>query len=204
MTNVDWMGFVLASVAIVLAPGPGSVFVAKTAAARGARSGQMAVLGIMLGDTCLILLSLVGASALFRAHPGLFHGVRLAGAGYLVYLGLRTMFARPTGEPGVEGKSALSCRQALAITLLNPKAVLFFMAFFPVFIRSGQAGLLGPYAGMFVTFTVISLAYLSALSFVASRVGGAFRASRSAQSVARKICGCVLIGFGVKVAISSR
>ena len=75
MTNVDWIGFVVASVAVVLAPGPGSLFVAKTAGTGGLRAGRTAMLGIMLGDTCLIVLSLLGVSALFSAHPALFHAV---------------------------------------------------------------------------------------------------------------------------------
>jgi len=76
----------MASIAVVLAPGPGSVFVAKAAGAKGKRAGQMAMLGIMLGDACLIMVSLLGVSALFRAHPLLFHVIRLAGAGYLIVL----------------------------------------------------------------------------------------------------------------------
>ena len=72
MTNIDWIGFVIASVAVVLAPGPGSLFVAKTAGANGARAGHAAMLGIVLGDTCLIVLSFLGLSALFSAHPILF------------------------------------------------------------------------------------------------------------------------------------
>lgn len=203
MINVDWIGFILASTAVVLAPGPGSVFVAKTAGAKGTRAGLMAMLGIMLGDTCLIILSLLGASALFRAHPVLFHGVRLAGAGYLIFLGLQAIFSKQNNHTGISQESALSLRQAFTITLLNPKAVFFFMAFFPLFIQSAEVGLVIPYMSMALTFMLISLTYLCVLSHVSSKVAVAFRANPSIQSIVRKVCGCFFIGFGVKVAVTS-
>lgn len=204
MTNVDWMGFAIAAIAMVLAPGPGSVFVAKTAGAKGAKAGRMAMLGIMLGDTCLILLSLVGISALFNAHPLLYHAVRLAGAGYLVFLGLQTIFSQGNKQTDDPQKSVLSARQAFTITLLNPKAVFFFMAFFPLFIQSAELGLLVPYISMAAVFMLISFIFLLALSHLSSKIGDAFRASSLIQSIARKICGCFFIGFGVKVAITAR
>jgi len=204
MTSVDWIGFTVASVVVVLAPGPGSVFVAKTAGSRGARAGRGAMLGIMLGDTCLIVLSLLGVSALFNAHAALFHAVRLIGAGYLIFLGLQSIFAKQKEKSEVHQDSVLSLRRALTITLINPKAVFFFMAFFPVFIRSAQGGLLVPYVSMTFVFMAISFTYLCILSHVSSRVGLAFQESRMIQSIARKVCGCLFIGFGIKVAVASR
>jgi len=204
MINVDWIGFAVASVAVVLAPGPGSVFVAKTAGSVGARAGRMAMFGIMLGDTCLIVLSLLGVSALFSAHPALFHAVRLAGAGYLIFLGLQSIFAKPREKSASLRDSVLPLRRALTITLFNPKAVFFFMAFFPVFIRSAEGGLVVPYASMTLIFMAISVIYLCILSHVSSRVGLAFQENRTIQSAARKVCGCLFVGFGIKVAVASR
>jgi leucine efflux protein len=204
MTNVDWLGFTVASVAVVLAPGPGSVFVAKTAGSLGARAGRMAMFGIMLGDTCLIMLSLLGISALFMTYPALFHAVRLIGAGYLIFLGLQSIFAKQKEKSAVLQDSVLSLRRALTITLLNPKAVFFFMAFFPVFIKSTQGGFFVSYVSMTIVFMAISFTYLCILSCVCSRVGFAFQESRTIQSIARKVCGCLFIGFGIKVAVASR
>ncbi len=204
MTNIDWIGFIIASVAIILAPGPGSIFVARTAGAAGARSGRMAMFGIMIGDACLITLSLLGVSALFTAHPSIFHFVRLAGAGYLIFLGLQAIITTPKERSVAPKDSILSLRRAFMITLLNPKAVFFFMAFFPVFIQSTQDGLLLPYVSMTSVFMAISFTYLCILSRVSSRVGSAFQESRTIQSIARKVCGIIFIGFGIKVAVSSR
>lgn len=204
MTGVDWTGFVVASIAVVLAPGPGSLFVAKTAAVGGTRAGRTAMVGIMLGDTCLIILSLIGVSALFKTHPPLFHAVRLAGAGYLIILGVQSLLIRRAETSAVSLDTVRLLRRALAITLLNPKAVFFFMAFFPVFIRSGERGLVVPYASMTLVFMGLSVAYLSVLSEVSHRAGSAFRKNRTVQSVARKACGSLFIVFGARVAVTSR
>ncbi|MDA8325219.1 MAG: LysE family transporter [Nitrospiraceae bacterium] len=204
MVNIDWIGYSLASVAVVLAPGPGSMFVAKTAASAGPRAGRMAMLGIMTGDACLIGLSLIGVSALFHAHPALFKFIRLIGAGYLIYLGLQSVFTRPETRPDGRAESALPFRRAVSITLLNPKAVFFFMAFFPVFIRSAEGGLVLPYAVMTQVFMAISATYLSFLIRASSRVALAFQENKMLQSAARKLCGCVFIGFGLKVAAASK
>ena len=202
--SVDWVGFAAASVAVVLAPGPGSVFVAKAAGVAGPRAGHTAMLGIVLGDSCLIVLSLLGVSALFSAHPALFHTVRLVGAGYLIFLGLQCLLTKPKETSAPLRHSVSLVPRALAITLLNPKAVFFFMAFFPVFIRSTEGGLIVPYAAMTLLFMAVSIGYLCVVSHVASGVGSAFRKNRTIQAVSRKVCGWVFIGFGVKVAIASR
>ncbi len=204
MASVDWIGFAIASVAIVLSPGPGSVFVAKTAGSRGARAGCTAMLGIVIGDTCLIILSLLGVSALFSAYPALFFVVRLVGAGYLIFLGLQSILTRPKAKSPAQKDSMLPLHRALTITLLNPKAVFFFMAFFPVFIQSAEDGLIVPYATMTLLFMVISVSYLCIVSHVASKVGVAFQENHMVQSVARKVSGLLLVGFGVKIAIASR
>ncbi len=130
--------------------------------------------------------------------------IRLIGAGYLIYLGLRSIFTRPETRPDGRKESALPFKHAVSITLLNPKAVFFFMAFFPVFIRSAKGGLFFPYAVMTPLFMAISATYLFFLIRASSRVAMAFRENETLQSVARKLVGFVFIGFGLKVAASSK
>ncbi|HUJ69586.1 MAG TPA: LysE family transporter [Syntrophorhabdales bacterium] len=202
MMNVDWLGFSLASIAVVLAPGPGSLFVAKTGA-RGARHGFQAMAGIMVGDACLISFSFLGVSALFVAHPALFQGVRLAGACYLIFIGLQSIFFAPKREAGT-GPQSSAFRRAVSITLLNPKAVLFFMAFFPIFIRPQLQGLLAPYAAVTLLFMAVSAAYLTFLVRVSSGLALAFERNRRLRSVALRLSGCIFVGFGLKVALAAR
>jgi len=201
--NVDWAGFSVASAAIVLAPGPGSMFVAKTAAVGHRRAGFMAMLGMMTGDACLILLSLVGASAVFLAHPYLFNLVRLVGAGYLIFLGLQSLFSKQRQTPDAPQPHGLPFRQAASITLLNPKAVLFFMSFFPIFIRSAENGVVAEYAAMTLIFMIISASYLCSLVYASSKLSLLFQQNNLLKAAGRKLCGYVLIGFGVKAALSS-
>ena len=201
MINVDWLGFSLASVAVVLAPGPGSLFVARTAAG-GARDGVPAMAGIMVGDACLISFSLLGVSALFLAHPSLFQGVRLGGACYLIFLGLQSIFFAPERGNSGAARRGSAFRRAVSITLINPKAVLFFMAFFPIFIRPASDGLLAPYAAMTLLFMAISAAYLTFLVRVSSGVALAFERNSRLRSVALKLSGCIFVGFGLKVALA--
>ena len=201
MSEIDWLGFLVASIAVVLAPGPGSVLVARTAAASGRRAGAFAVFGIMLGDLCLIALAFAGVSAIFLAHPMLFQTIRLAGAGYLIWLGLHAIFTAQK-TPANQGPHGKPFWQAVSITLLNPKAVVFFMAFFPLFIASNTAHPFTAYAKMTLVFMAVSAAYLLFLVHASAGLGLAFRKSRRAKSLARKLAGCVFVAFGVKVAVS--
>ncbi len=202
--GIDWVGFIVATVALVLAPGPGSLFVAKSAALSGVKGGIRAMLGIMLGDTCLILFSFFGVSALFAAHSSLFHTVRILGAGYLIGLGVLSLFRPADKREGPADVCSAAFRKAFAITLLNPKAVLFFTAFFPIFINTPAGGLFMKYTCLTVVFMALSATYLSLLSRLTVKVGAQFRRSRLMQSIARKACGCLFVAFGVKVAVTAR
>jgi leucine efflux protein len=204
MSGIDWYGFLAASVAVVLAPGPGSLFVARSAALSGTGAGIRAMLGIMLGDTALILLSFFGVSALFIAHPALFHIIRLLGACYLIYLGIMALCSSMPENTENGSRPAMPFRRAFAITLFNPKAVLFFTAFFPLFIHNPAGGLLTGYISLTLGFMLVSAAYLTLLTHMTVKVGIRFRRSRVMQSFARKACGSLFIGFGVKVAVTAR
>jgi leucine efflux protein len=205
MTNIDWVGFIPASVAVILAPGPGSLFVARSAAAGGLRAARSAMLGILTGDILLISLSFLGVSALFAAYPSLFRTLRLAGASYLIFLGLRLTLTSPKkDEQAGAGESNGTFKKGMTITLSNPKAIFFFMAFFPLFLPPGGEGFLSSYAIMTTLFLGANQAYLFFLSQVSSRVGSAFQENSRLQSVARKSCGLLFIIFGIKIALFSR
>lgn len=203
MMGIDWIGFVVASIAVVLAPGPGSLFVAKSAASSGSRAGLGAMAGLMAGDACLIMFSFIGVYGVFQAFPALFHFVRLVGAGYLIFTGIQSMF-RSTGsvsEP--KGRTGFSFRRSLVITLLNPKAVFFFMAFFPLFIKEPEGGLYLQYTCLTLVFMIVSATYLGALTHLAARGGSHFRQSKVVQTLAKKVGGGIFVLFGIKVAMSS-
>lgn len=202
MENIDLIGFVVASIAVVLAPGPGSLFVAKTAATSGLRAAHGAMLGIVVGDTCLIVLSVLGVSAIFHAYPSLFHLFKMAGACYLFFIGLRLLTGKAKIEQVKKQEHGHSFMQAISITLLNPKAVIFFMAFFPLFVKSSENATFLTYSTMTLTFQFISATYLVLLIRVSLWTALSLRKSRMIRLVLNKLCGFAFIGFGVKVAIS--
>ena len=203
MTNINWIEFIIASTGIVLLPGPSSMFIARTAAASLGAS-RLALLGIMIGDTCCILLSLLGVSALLAAYPSLFHAIRLTGAGYLIFLGLQSIFTAPEKQAQGIRDSILTFKRAVVIPLLNPKSVFFFMVFFPFFLKSSHGGMLIPYAAMTVAYMIISASYLLTLGYISFKIGLAFQGNRKLKLILRKLYGSIFIGFGLKVAISSR
>jgi len=202
MGNIDWIGFVVASIAVVLAPGPGSLFVAKTAATSGVREAHRTMLGIIVGDTCLIVLSVLGVSTIFHAYPSLFHVFKLAGACYLLFLGLRLLTEKTRIEPVQRQDHDHLFTQAISITLLNPKAVIFFMAFFPLFVKSPENAPFLTYSTMTLIFQLISATYLSLLIRASSWTALSLRKSRVVRLWLNRLCGFAFIGFGVKVAIT--
>ena len=203
MTNVNWLDFMVAVMVVVLAPGPGSLYAAKTAGARGTRSGRMAVLGIMLGDICLIALSLFGVAAIFTTYPSFFRGVRMGGAGYLIFLGLRSVFTSSRADGEYSSGSLSPFWRALTITLFNPKAILFFMAFFPLFLKSVHGGIVVPYVAMTMVFMGVSALYLGMVILVAARVGFILQEKTLIRIILRQMSGYIFVGFGIKIAVAS-
>ena len=145
----DLPTFVIGTIAIVLLPGPNSLFVLSTAIKHGVRAGYRAAFGVFLGDSVLMLAAALGAASLLRAYPPLFLVLKYAGAAYLAYVGvsmaigaLRTLRRRAQvsdaspEEQAVPVETATSAdgpvrpfRRATVISLLNPKAILFFISF---------------------------------------------------------------------------
>jgi hypothetical protein len=98
------------------------------------RGGLAATLGVIAGDQVLMWLAVAGVAALLAAYPPAFRAIQWLGAGYLAWLGLRMLLAKPGDAPVLQIRAGQYFRQAFAITLLNPKAIVFYMAFFPLFV----------------------------------------------------------------------
>lgn len=138
----DLTSYLLGVVAIILLPGPNSLFCLATAAKYGVKSGYQALLGILVGDSVLILATVFGAGTLLRLYPSLFNGVKIVGGLYLAYLGVNLIKAgvkkwqtRLTPPPDAiaddpsELSKTNSFGRALFLSLTNPKAILFFVVF---------------------------------------------------------------------------
>ncbi|WP_028812232.1 leucine efflux protein LeuE [Streptomyces flavidovirens] len=201
-------------VLIILLPGPNSLYVLSVAARRGARKGYAAAAGVFCGDAVLMTLSAAGVASLLQANALLFGIVKYAGAGYLTWLAIGMMRAAwsmwrtrnertDAGAADVEATVAAErpFRRALVISLLNPKAILFFISFFVQFVSESN-----PVAG-FVTLGVLaqvaSVLYLSALIFGGSRLAAAFRRRRTLSAGATSAAGALFLGFAVKLSLAS-
>jgi leucine efflux protein len=219
ITNI-WT-YLLGTVAIVLLPGPNSMYVLATAARRGVRAGYQAAAGVFLGDGVLMFLSAAGVASLLRAEPALFMVVKYAGAGYLCFIGVnllrgvwRRLRTRPAGDQPAAGAAATEpgdavaveknpFRRALVISLLNPKAILFFVSFFIQFVQPGTAHAWLAFLILGAIAEVISAAYLTTLIFTGSYLAAQFRRRRRLANALTTGIAALFLGFAAKLATAS-
>lgn len=198
MTFEIWLAFVAASTALVLIPGPTVLLVVSYALGQGWRAALPMAVGVALGDFTAMSLSVLGIGALLMASATLFTVVKWIGAAYLVYLGMKLFRAGGTlnAEPKTDASSALRMgAHAWLVTSLNPKGILFFVAFFPQFIDQHVAF----WPQVFIlqaSFLTIAFANALAYAYFASRARGLVRSERVIGAV-NKTGGAMLIGAGV-------
>ena len=198
----DYGAFVVAIIAFLLIPGPGNLALITSTGKGGIHGGLAATIGLILGDQVLMWLAVAGVAALLSAYPAAFSAVQWLGAAYLVWLGGRMLLAKPGAAPVLNIRPRHYLRQALMITLLNPKAIVFYMAFFPLFVDPARHQGLTTFAFMALTIAVLTFAYgLTAVlltHFLAARLRASPVISRSLE----KLAGLFLLGFGIKLAVT--
>ncbi|MFE5819783.1 leucine efflux protein LeuE [Streptomyces sp. NPDC056479] len=209
---IDLPTYLAGLVLIVLLPGPNSLYVLSVAARRGIRAGYTAAAGVWCGDTVLMTLSAAGVASLLQANAVLFGIVKYAGAGYLTWLAIgmlraaRAMWRTRRDKAVVEASEAVAderpLRRAFVISLLNPKAILFFVAFFVQFVDPGYAypALSFVVLGAFAQFA--SFLYLTALIFSGTRLASAFRRRKRLSAGATSAAGALFLGFAVKLSLA--
>lgn len=201
----NYYGFVSAIILFQLVPGPGTLAILNATARGGRRAGMGAVLGTLAGDLVYMLAAVSGLAALLAASPALFSAVRWAGIAYLCRLGWNLL--RATADSAADGEMAppsagRSFRQALAVGLTNPKVVIFFMAFFPLFMTADSRPFtLGV---MMAHVTLLCLLYQSCLVLIGDRLAGRISRTKRWRLLASRLTGVALLGFGVRLAIDNR
>lgn len=204
----DLTTFVLGTIFIVLLPGPNSLYVMSIASRFGVAAGYRGAFGIFLGDLILMVLSATGAASLLQTTPALFMLVKYAGAAYLAWMGfglLRSALAtwrHPAGDeahpPSLDDSRPF--RTALLISLMNPKAILFFVSFFIQFVDPAYPLPALSFAILGLIVQICSLAYLSLLIFGGAKLADAFRRRRRTSAAATGAVGGLFIGFSAKLA----
>jgi leucine efflux protein len=198
----DYPAFCLAVLIFLMLPGPGT-FAVLTSAAKGRIAGGFASLaGIMLGDWLLMAAAMLGVATLLQAHPLVFKGVQWLGIAYLVWVGAQLLFAREnTHATLLPITNRRFFRQTFLITLINPKAIVFYMAFFPQFINPATFQGASTLAVMGISISIITFAYGSLLVFAGNTLAQKLGRNPRVAKFATRAAGVSLIGFGAKLAI---
>jgi leucine efflux protein len=196
----DYGTFCFSILVFLALPGPGTFALLTSTAKGGFRAGAGATLGVILGDQVLLWLAVAGVAALLAAHPLAFRAVQYAGAAYLAWVGLRLIFAKEGAASPIRIEPRQYLRQALLITLLNPKAIVFYMAFFPLFINPATHRGSVTFAAMAVTIALITAVYCLSLCAFAGAVSSQVKAHKRVARWLEKLAGVFLVGFGVRLA----
>ena len=198
----DYGAFVAAIIIFLLIPGPGNLALITSTGKGGIAGGLAATLGVIAGDQVLMWAAVAGVAALLLAYPAAFHAVQWLGAAYLAWLGLRMLLAKPGAKPVLNIEPRHYFKQAGLITLLNPKAIVFYMAFFPLFVDPAQHQGLLTFGVMAATIAALTFAYGLIVVLLTHRLAERMRANPLIGRILEKVAGVFLLGFGIKLAIS--
>lgn len=217
----DLPTYVLGTVLIVLLPGPNSLYTLSVATRRGIRTAYRAALGVFLGDTVLMTASAAGVAGLLRTNAVLFGFVKYAGAAYLAWIAFgmaraardmwRSRGGRAAGAaaepvPGTTAESATGeqpFRRALMISLLNPKAILFFISFFVQFVDPGYAHPAVSFLALGAIAQTFSLCYLTALILGGTYLAAQFRRRKRLSAGLTSGAAALFLGFAAKLSLAS-
>ncbi len=198
----DYAAFVAAIVIFLAIPGPGNLALITSTSKGGVRGGLAATLGVIAGDQVLMWMAVAGVATLLTAWPPAFRAVQWLGAAYLAWLGAKMLLAKPGDAPVLNIRPRHYFRQALLITLLNPKAIVFYMAFFPLFVDPLRHQGVATFGAMALTIALLTLAYGLIVVVLTHILAERMRANPVVARVLQKLAGLFLIGFGIKLALS--
>lgn len=198
----DYGAFVAAIVVFLAIPGPGNLALITSTSKGGVAGGLMATLGVIAGDQVLMWLAVAGVAAVLTAYPAAFVSIQWLGAVYLAWLGWKMLMAKTGDAPVLNIRPRQFFQQALAITLLNPKAIVFYMAFFPLFVDpQTHLGLIS-FAVMAATIAALTFLYGLGMTLLTHHLAERMRANPKVGQVLEKLAGIFLVGFGIKLALS--
>jgi len=203
--HVDLLPFLALAVLLIVMPGPDTAMVTKNAVVGGRRTGVFAALGVTVGLTIWTTAAALGIAALLRASEAAFLTLKIAGAVYLVWVGIgmlrsRGVVAEAAGAGARSGRRAL--RQGLLCDLGNPKVGVFFTSFLPQFVH-GHGPAFVPLLFLGSLFTILTLVWLAGYALAVGHASGWLR-KPSVRKAMDRVTGVVLIGFGVRLALERR
>lgn len=208
MLDTDMVLFIAASLAVIVAPGPDNVYVLTCGVAQGRKVALAAAWGMCSGLLLHTTLAAVGLSAILARSAVAFSVIRYAGAAYLIYLGARALLSKEEAASAEE--EAPTARlgsfflRGLTMNLLNPKVAVFFLAFLPQFASPTTDGAALRLLGLGLIFALLSVLIFSAIAFFSGILGDRLSKNPRFANALRWLTGCVLVGLGVRLALSGR
>lgn len=200
------MAFIPVALALIVSPGPDSIYTLTRSISDGRSAGVLAAAGSSTGSLVHTTAAVLGLSVILRTSALAFTVVKFVGAAYLVYLGVQTLknpeeFEITPDETGYT--PAQSYQQALMINVLNPKVALFFLAFLPQFVRPGGSFTLQIFT-LGIVFACLGFLYQAILAVFSSRARQAITERDMVRKAVRYASASVLVGFGIKLALEKR
>ena len=209
----DLTTYIIGTIFIILLPGPNSLYVLSVAAKRGVRAGYQGAAAVVVGDAVLMVAAAAGIGSLLAAYPQVFTLIKYAGGAYLVWVGIQLIRAAilrwKNGtivakiDTSIPQDTSHPFKRALAISLVNPKAILFFVSFFIQFVDPAYAHPALSFIVLGMILQIISIIYLSALILVGSRLAAVFRRRHRLSATMTGGVGTLFIGFGAKLATAT-
>ena len=199
----DYWLFVATGILLNLTPGQDSMFIIGRSLSGGQRAGIAAALGIAVGSLCHTLAAAIGLSALLIAAPMAFTAVKLAGAAYLIYLGVRLLIAKASPLPQTDttsAKTSSAFAQGVLTNILNPKVALFFLALLPQFITPAGAGKPLPFLMLGATFITTGTLWCLVLAVAAARLRAFFLRRPGVRTWLDRVTGALFLGLGLRLA----
>lgn len=198
----DYGAFVVAIIVFLAIPGPGNLALITSTGKGGLRGGMAATMGVIAGDQVLMWAAVAGVAALLSTYPVAFSAVQWIGAAYLAWLGFKMLMSKPGDAPVLQMQPHHFFRQSLMITLLNPKAIVFYMAFFPLFVDPARHQGFITFGVMAATIAVLTFLYGLIAVLIAHFMAERIRSNPKVSQGLNRLAGMFLIGFGIKLAIS--
>jgi threonine/homoserine/homoserine lactone efflux protein len=196
------LAFLALSAVVIVTPGPDTALTIRNALIGGRRGGVLTAAGVATGQAAWTLAAAAGVAAVLREPEPLFLAVRLAGAAYLAFLGVRALVAaarREARSHSTTGRATGCYRQGLISNLGNPKMALFFTSLLPQFGGTSFATLFA----LGLVFCTMTLVWLSAYGVVVAKAGDVLRRSRVRRTL-DAVTGTLLVAFGLRLAAETR
>lgn len=200
----DFGVFLLTGILLNLTPGPDTFYILGRSLAQGRSAGVASALGISTGALVHTFAAAFGLSALLATSASAFLAIKLAGAAYLVYLGVRMLFTR-SGTAAIPASFSSSgfwavYRQGLITNVLNPKVALFFLALMPQFIAADSSSKFAAFITLGLCFITTGTLWCLCLAWFSSLLGDRLRDSKTFADILNWTAGALFIGLGARLA----